>query len=64
MVEAVRQGTFHIWEVGHIAEGIEILTGVTAGNIRDANGQYPTETIFSKVEARFNKMYEAAKETK
>ena len=64
VVEAVRQGTFHIWKVGHIAEGIEILTGVTAGNIRDANGQYPTETIFSKVEARFNKMYEAAKQSK
>lgn len=63
VVEAVRQGTFHIWEVGHIAEGIEILTGVSAGNICDANGQYPADTIFAKVEERFTKMYEAAKET-
>lgn len=64
VVEAVRQGTFHIWAVGHIAEGIEILTGVSAGNIRDINGQFSADTIFSKVEARFNKMYEAAMETK
>lgn len=64
VVEAVRQGTFHIWEVGHIAEGIEILTGVSAGNVRGANGQFPADTIFAKVEARFEKMYEAAKEMK
>lgn len=64
VVEAVKQGKFYIWEVGHIAEGIEILTGVSAGNIRDVNGQIPSDTIFSKVEARFKKMYEALKETK
>lgn len=64
VVEAVKQGKFHIWEVGHIAEGIEILTGVNAGNIRDINGQFPSDTIFSKVEARFKKMYEALKEAK
>ena len=64
VVEAVQQGTFHIWEVGHIAEGIEILTGISAGNIRDVNGQYPAETIFAKVEERFIKMHEAVKETK
>lgn len=61
VMEAVRQGMFHIWEVGHIAEGIEILTGVSAGYIRDANGKFPVDTIFAKVEARFQNMYEAAK---
>lgn len=61
VVDAVRDGKFHIWEVSHIAEGIEILTGVPAGNIRDENGNYPENTIFGKVEARFKKMYEAAK---
>ncbi|WP_071393565.1 Lon protease family protein [Bacillus tuaregi] len=64
VVDAVKKGKFHIWSVSHIAEGMEILTGVSAGNIRDANGEYPSETIFSKVEGRFNKMYEAARETK
>ena len=60
VVEAVRKGEFHIWEIGHIAEGVEILTGVSAGNVRDANGKYPSNTIFAKVEERFKKMYEAA----
>lgn len=64
VVEAVKQGLFHIWAVGHIAEGIEILTGVSAGNIRDKQGKYPSSTIFAKVEERFTKMYESAKESK
>ena len=63
VVEAVNNGQFHIWEISHIAEGIEILTGVPAGYIRDENGQYPKETIFAKVEERFTKMFEMMKET-
>lgn len=62
VVEAVREGRFHVWSVEHIAEGIEILTGVRAGHIRDENGQYLSNTIFAKVEDRFKKMYESLKE--
>lgn len=61
VVEAVTTGQFHIWQVGHISEGIEILTGIAAGNIRDENGHYPQDTIFNRVETRFKKMYEAAR---
>jgi len=64
VLEAVKKGKFHIWSVGHIAEGIEILTGISAGNVRDANGQFPADTIFAKVEDRFNKMYDAAEAKK
>jgi hypothetical protein len=64
VVEATRQGLFHIWEVGHIAEGIELLTGVQAGNIRAEDGQFPPESIFSKVEERFDKMYKEAQNAK
>lgn len=64
VVDAIKRGQFHIWAVGHIAEGIEILSGESAGNNRDQNGQFPADSIFSKVEARFNRMYESAKVTK
>lgn len=57
VVEAVKQGRFHIWAVSHIAEGIEILTGAKAGHIRNENGHFPEGSIFSKVEERFAKMY-------
>jgi lon-related putative ATP-dependent protease len=59
VVEAVKNGVFHIWAVSHIAEGIEILTGVRAGNIRDKNGNFPPNSIFARVEERFRKMYAA-----
>ena len=64
VVEAVRQDQFHIWAVSHIAEGIEILTGISAGNVRNEKGKYPAGTIFAKVEERFSKMYASTKKTK
>lgn len=60
VINAVKKGVFHIWSINHIAEGIEILTGVSAGNVRNAKGSYPPDTIFAKVEERFKKMYEAS----
>lgn len=44
VVEAVRQGKFHIYSAKTIDEGIEILTGVPAGE-RKADGSYPADTI-------------------
>lgn len=61
IIDAVKQGQFHIWAISHIAEGIELLTGIEAGNVRDEFGQYPAGSIFARVEERFNMMYEAAK---
>ncbi len=63
VVNAVKEGRFHIWEISHISEGIEILTGINAGNIRDQNGKFPEDSIFAKVEARFNQMYENLKQS-
>jgi lon-related putative ATP-dependent protease len=64
VVEAIKKGEFHIWAISHVAQGIEILTGVAAGNVRDQNGNYPPNTIFAKVEERFNKMFDAAMNNK
>ena len=61
-VAAVEREDFHIWQVGHIAEGMDIFTGVQAGNVPDENGRYPEGSIFAKVEDRFLSVYEAAKE--
>jgi predicted ATP-dependent protease len=44
VVEAVRQGQFHIYAVKNVDEGIEVLTGVEAGE-RGADGFYPEKTI-------------------
>ncbi len=44
VVEAVKGGTFHIYAVSTIEEGIEVLTGVPAGK-KDKTGNFPAGTI-------------------
>ncbi|NWG76507.1 MAG: hypothetical protein HXY24_18205 [Rubrivivax sp.] len=51
VIEAVRAGQFHIYPVETIDQGIEILTGVPAGEA-DAEGRYPDDSINGKVQAR------------
>lgn len=51
VVQAVADGRFHIYPVETIDQGIEILTGVPAGE-RDEPGSFPEGTINYRVEAR------------
>jgi ATP-dependent Lon protease len=51
VVEAVEAGKFHIYAVGTIDEGIEILTGVKAGE-KKANGLYEADTVNGLVDDR------------
>ena len=44
IIEDVRNGNFHIYPISTIDEGIQILTGVPAGNM-DANGLYDKGSI-------------------
>ena len=60
VVEAAAKGRFHIYLVAAIDQGIEILTGVPAGEA-DAGGAYPEGTINHRVEARLAELAEAAR---
>lgn len=44
VVNAVKNGLFHIYSISTIEEGIEILTGVPAGK-KDKNGKFPAGTV-------------------
>jgi predicted ATP-dependent protease len=55
VIEAVAQGRFHIYPVGSIEQGIEILTGVRAG-VRDATGKFQAGSVFAQVDARLAQM--------
>jgi predicted ATP-dependent protease len=55
ILEAVNAGKFHIWPVARIEDGIEILTGATAGK-RNADGTFEKETVFALVDARLSHM--------
>lgn len=57
VVEAVSQGKFNIYAVKSIDEGIEILTGIKAGE-RGEDGQYPEDTVSYLVNKRLKELAE------
>ena len=61
VIKAVEEGRFHIYAVSTIDEGIEVLTGVPAGERRE-DGTYPEGTVHYLVEKRLNEMAQAARE--
>jgi len=61
VIDAVEEGRFHIYPVETVDEGIEILTGVPAGE-RGADGNYPEGTINFKVEQRLGELAEKQSE--
>ncbi len=60
VVEAIRQGMFHIYPVRTIDEGIEVLTGMKAG-AKDPDGRYEEGTINHLVQQRLDQMAEDIK---
>ena len=58
VVDAVAAGKFHIYPVGTIDDGIEILTGIPAGERNDQNA-YPEGTVNFRVERRLMEFAEA-----
>ena len=60
VVEAVAAGKFAIYAVETIDEGIEILTGIPAGE-RDEAGNFPEGTVNHRVEARLIQLAEMRK---
>ncbi|HMD41506.1 MAG TPA: ATP-binding protein [Candidatus Acidoferrum sp.] len=61
VLEAVAGGNFHIWPVGRIEQGIELLTGVKAGR-RNGDGRFPEQTVFATVDDRLREMARMMKE--
>lgn len=61
VVQAVRDGKFHVWSVATVEEGIELLTGMPAGRQRK-DGTYPPDTLFRKVTDALEAMTKRAME--
>lgn len=61
VVEAVRDGRFHIWGVHTIDEGIELLTGIPAGE-RGPGGSFPEGTVHRLVDDRLRSYAEELRE--
>jgi lon-related putative ATP-dependent protease len=57
VVDAIRDGRFHVYAIQTIDQGIELLTGMPAGE-RDASGKFPEGSVNQKVEARLSELAE------
>jgi len=60
VVDAVKAGKFHIYAVGNIDEGIEVLTGVNAGE-RQSDGTYPEGSVNDRVQKKLQYFSELQK---
>jgi predicted ATP-dependent protease len=60
VVEAVAAGKFSVYPVKTIDEGMEILTGIAAGE-RDGTGKFPEGSINHRVERRLVEFAERAR---
>jgi len=60
VVNAVREGRFHVYAVVHIDEAISILTGVDAG-ARAENGEFPQGSVNARVEQQLVRYAELRK---
>ncbi len=62
VAEAIARHQFHVYAVEQAAQGIEILTGVAAGQ-RDESGRFPASSVFGRVERRIIEMAERLRES-
>ena len=55
VVDAIKEGKFHIYAVKTIDEGLEILTGVTAGEADDS-GAFPEGSVNQLIAKRLSEL--------
>jgi predicted ATP-dependent protease len=61
VLDAVNAGKFHIWPVAKVEEGVEILTGRSAGQ-KNGDGTFEAATVFALVDERLREMAKTLKE--
>jgi lon-related putative ATP-dependent protease len=60
VVQACEQGLFHVYPVTHVDEGIELLTGMPAGE-RGEDGRFPEGSLNQRVDERLIVLAELAR---
>ena len=61
VIEAVREGRFHIHAIEHVDEGIQLLTGVEAGQ-KQEDGSFPEGTVNRAVAENLRRLAEKSQE--
>lgn len=63
VVAAVQAGQFHVYQVGNVSEGIQILTGVPAG-VPDTEGNFPPDTVYGRIQDKLKTFLARTQELK
>jgi predicted ATP-dependent protease len=58
VLQAVERQQFHVWSIKHVDEGIELLTGMAAGNVSEK------DSFHGRVESRIREMAKSLKPEK
>lgn len=61
VVQAVKEGKFHVWAVGHVDEAIELMTGMPAGK-RLPDGTWEPDTVNYRVDQTLRRLMELSRE--
>jgi lon-related putative ATP-dependent protease len=61
VVDAAKEGKFHVWAVGHVDEALELLTGLPAGQ-RQPDGTFEEDSVNARVDETLLRLMETAKE--
>ncbi len=62
IIDSVREGRFHIYAIRHFEEAIPLLMGLSAG-VQRADGTYPPNTLFGKIQRRLELFWKRSQET-
>jgi lon-related putative ATP-dependent protease len=57
VIDAVADGRFAIYPIDHVDQGIELLTGIAAGE-QDEHGAYPAATVNGRIISRLTRLAE------
>jgi len=56
VIDAVKEGMFHIWAIDRVDDGIKLLTGCDAG-VKNEKGKYPSDSVHGKVTRKLRDFY-------
>ena len=61
VVDAVKDGKFHVWAIGTVDEALELLTGLPAGK-RQPDGAWEPDSVNGRVDQKLRRLMELARE--
>ncbi|MGQ9689167.1 MAG: Lon protease family protein [Desulfobaccales bacterium] len=61
VVDAVREGKFHVWAVGTVDEALELMTGLPAGR-RRPDGTFEENSVNARVDQTLRRLMEKARQ--